>query len=237
MKAFSPTGSEIVATADLIPGNAWCEITGRNPDGSLEFNHMDETKVCWDGQHTTTDARGKSLFVAHDGTEWPEDSISLEGEALRPMPAPDAASPLTEPERQHLLMAVESSLRHARAAADGAWIPRWEALADRLKAHTPPAAPSWESIAETHRDAMRAEMTTDDGTQNEALARAADAVASAIKAYAALLPPGAAAPSVAPSGVTVWTLTTDGDNMGIGTEAFATEAKALAAAREAADWL
>lgn len=68
-----------------------------------------------------------------------------------------------------------------------------------FKAEAIPAAPSWESVAEVHRDAMRVDMTTDDGTHNEALARAADAVASAIKAYASLLSPGAVAPSVAPS--------------------------------------
>ncbi|UPT99359.1 hypothetical protein J4G48_0015450 [Bradyrhizobium barranii subsp. apii] len=147
MRAFSPTGQEIVATANLVPGNAWCTVLGRKPDGTLEIEYGDETKMCWDGQHVSKDERGRDLFVAADGTEWPEDCISLEGEALRPKPAADAApsvvpSPLTEQENQHLLMAVEASLRNARAVADGAWIPRWAALADRLKSAASPAAPS-----------------------------------------------------------------------------------------------
>ncbi|MGY4224361.1 hypothetical protein ACVMIH_001722 [Bradyrhizobium sp. USDA 4503] len=94
MQAFAPNGSEIVGTADLIPGNAWCEVLGRKPDGSLEFEYCDETKVCWDGQHTTKDERGKLLFVARDGTEWPEDSIHLEGEEPRALPSPASAPSL-----------------------------------------------------------------------------------------------------------------------------------------------
>jgi hypothetical protein len=54
MKAFSPTGSPIVGTADLIPGNALIQEFHKLPDGTLEIDWASETDVCWDGQFTKT---------------------------------------------------------------------------------------------------------------------------------------------------------------------------------------
>jgi hypothetical protein len=57
----------------------------------------------------------------------------------------------------------------------------------------------WEATAECHRDAMRADLTTADGSVQEELARAADGVAESLRQYAIALPAGAAAVPVVPS--------------------------------------
>ena len=79
MKAIAPNGSPIIGTADLVPGNAL--IAGcswfQDEDGNLAFEWKGETEMCWDGQYTRTDERGKTVYVAEDGTEWPEDQIKL----------------------------------------------------------------------------------------------------------------------------------------------------------------
>lgn len=50
MKAYSPTGSLIVATADLIPGYAEVAGVTRAEDGSLIFEYGGETGMDWNGQ-------------------------------------------------------------------------------------------------------------------------------------------------------------------------------------------
>lgn len=78
-KAFSPTGSPIVATSDLVPANAMIaeDSFSREADGSLAFEYDGTgSKMCWDGQYTQ-EIDGKALFVAEDGTEWREDELVL----------------------------------------------------------------------------------------------------------------------------------------------------------------
>ncbi len=48
----------------------------RNADGSFEIEWEGETKVCWDGQHTETDA-GLRIFLDEDANEWREDQLFL----------------------------------------------------------------------------------------------------------------------------------------------------------------
>ena len=45
----------------------------------------------------------------------------------------------------------------------------------------------WEEIAERHRDAMRATLETREASESETLARAADGIAAAVRAYDAAL--------------------------------------------------
>ncbi|MGR4927302.1 hypothetical protein ACIPUD_10895 [Bradyrhizobium sp. CAR08] len=119
---------------------------------------------------------------------------------------------------------------------------RWPEIAAALAdvPMLPPAAPSpgidWRSIAQDLAGALSSTMQQieqmqdmfgdEDGTIAQSLE---DAEAARARNHAA----GKIAPDApAPTTRKVWTLTTDGDNMGIGTEAFATEAEALAAARD-----
>lgn len=98
MKAFSPTGKLIIATCDTVCVNANIKIDDvhRNGDGTLDIDFAGESDVSWDSQRTLTDERGVSLYVADDGTEWPEDCLHLDGEEPRPMPAIPSVAPSAE---------------------------------------------------------------------------------------------------------------------------------------------
>lgn len=56
MRALSPTGSLIVAAADMVPGNALISENSfsRNKDGTLDHEWVGETTMCWDGAVTNT---------------------------------------------------------------------------------------------------------------------------------------------------------------------------------------
>jgi len=73
---YAPNGKLITAAKDWIPGNALIMGASRNADGSLEIEWEGETKICWDGQHTETDA-GLRIFLDEDGNEWREDQLFL----------------------------------------------------------------------------------------------------------------------------------------------------------------
>jgi len=83
MQARSPTGSPIVGTADMIPGNALISYFERLPDGTLGIEWVGETKVCWNGQQTkrTTDDYDPELVKALKGARimlyaWRKDRAS-----------------------------------------------------------------------------------------------------------------------------------------------------------------
>lgn len=78
MKLVSPTGADIVGTAELVPGVALLnnsDIT-RNSDGTYEFEWAGETKLDWDGQTTVT-RRVHRVFVDDNGEEFTENELQL----------------------------------------------------------------------------------------------------------------------------------------------------------------
>lgn len=76
MKAFAPTGVEIVGTLEMIPGTAIASDFARNPDGSISVEYDGGTDVDWDGQATVT-RNGKKVYVDDSGGEWTEDQLVL----------------------------------------------------------------------------------------------------------------------------------------------------------------
>lgn len=74
MKAYSPSGSLIVATADVIEANALIRSMERLPDGSVEIEWVGEAEVCWDSQRTKQQ-EGQDLYVDEDGQEWKESEL------------------------------------------------------------------------------------------------------------------------------------------------------------------
>lgn len=77
MKAFSPTGAEIIGTSDFVPANALITSGSfvRTAEG-LDFDWVGETVICWSGQ-TTNQRDRKDLFVDENGEEWTDDQITL----------------------------------------------------------------------------------------------------------------------------------------------------------------
>lgn len=75
MKLYAPNGSPIIGTADTILATPQALSFERLPDGSIEVEWSGETEVHWDSQTTNKDERGFDIFVAEDGTEWPEDQL------------------------------------------------------------------------------------------------------------------------------------------------------------------
>lgn len=73
----APNGKEIIATADMIPGNALIQSATRGADGKIEVEYAGETKVCWDGQYTETED-GETLYVDEDGQQWKESALTFE---------------------------------------------------------------------------------------------------------------------------------------------------------------
>ncbi len=72
----APNGKRIVASSDLVPGNAFIASATRNPDGTFEIEWEGETKMCWDGQYTETH-RGQRVFIDEDGNQWLEKKLAL----------------------------------------------------------------------------------------------------------------------------------------------------------------
>lgn len=82
MIAFAPNGSQILGTLERLSGRA--EVTAnsysKGEGGELLFDYDGGTEIFYDDQVTAEDERGKRLFLAEDGTEWPEDQIELREE-------------------------------------------------------------------------------------------------------------------------------------------------------------
>lgn len=73
---YAPNGKRIVASSDLVPGNALIAGATRSPDGTFEIAWDGETKMCWDGQYTETH-RGQRVFIDEDGSQWLEKKLTL----------------------------------------------------------------------------------------------------------------------------------------------------------------
>lgn len=78
MKAISPTGAEIIGTAEVI--EAVADISPgsftRNEKGELEFEYAGYTNLHWNSQKTRR-IHGERVFVDENSEEWPEDQIKL----------------------------------------------------------------------------------------------------------------------------------------------------------------
>src|SRR5260370_5016375 len=96
MNSMSSVGALSFGSADWVPGNAFIEERSwkRLPDGSLDFEWVGETVLCWDGQYTN-ERDGKDLYVDEDGEEWTADEIRLVEDDYDPevdrSAAPDSA--------------------------------------------------------------------------------------------------------------------------------------------------
>lgn len=73
---YAPNGKRIVASSDLVPGNALIAGATRNPDGTFEIEWDGETKMCWGGQYTEMHRRQR-VFIDEDGSQWLEKKLTL----------------------------------------------------------------------------------------------------------------------------------------------------------------
>lgn len=77
MKLIAPNGHDIVGTCEHIAAMAHIgEVTGRNADGTYEFDYAGESEIYWDTQ-TTDRFRGRRIFQDSEGNEWPENKLRL----------------------------------------------------------------------------------------------------------------------------------------------------------------
>ena len=76
MKAFSPTGKEIVGTLETLSGVAYADNYKRDEFGVLDFEYIGDTKVYWDEQKTV-ERKGERIFIDEEGEEWTEKEIVL----------------------------------------------------------------------------------------------------------------------------------------------------------------
>ncbi len=78
MKALSPSGAEIIGTADTIQATAivQADTFTRNDNGSLSFDYTGESDVDWNSQRPH-ERDGKPLFIDENGARWTADQITL----------------------------------------------------------------------------------------------------------------------------------------------------------------
>lgn len=82
MKAFAPNGSPIVGTLESIPAVAVIAPGSfkRRPGGGVAFEWAMETRAFADRRATVW--RGNQpIYLAEDGSEWPENQLVLKEEA------------------------------------------------------------------------------------------------------------------------------------------------------------
>ena len=63
---FSPSGSPIVGTKELLTGTAY--LLSISDEGVPEYEGS--TDVNWSEQKTARNDKGELIFVAEDGSEW-----------------------------------------------------------------------------------------------------------------------------------------------------------------------
>jgi hypothetical protein len=67
-KFFSPTGSEILGTYDMIPGRPEGNFVWKA--GAWVYEHESYIEMFWDGCAEQTDDDGETLYLDLDGNEW-----------------------------------------------------------------------------------------------------------------------------------------------------------------------
>lgn len=77
MKLIAPNGKRIVGTAESMLVTYGIDVLGRNPDGSINFEHNGENKEYDETAEQRTDENGESLFTDEDGVDWPESRLTL----------------------------------------------------------------------------------------------------------------------------------------------------------------
>lgn len=76
------TWTEMNGTADTVPGVAWASEVKR-VGSRLVTEFEGSTEMDWNGQTTLVDLRGKNLWVAEDGSYYPEDACVAVAESLQ----------------------------------------------------------------------------------------------------------------------------------------------------------
>jgi hypothetical protein len=79
-----------LGTHALIDERSWKRL----PDGSLDFEWVGQTVLCWDGQYTK-ERDGKDLYVDENGEEWTADEIRLVEDDYEPDAEPTATGGAT----------------------------------------------------------------------------------------------------------------------------------------------
>lgn len=79
---YSPTGSRIVATRDIVYADAAIsDGSAHNTaySGKFDFEYAGGSTINWDSQ-VTEELEGERLFVDEDGDVWSEDVLELKEE-------------------------------------------------------------------------------------------------------------------------------------------------------------
>lgn len=76
MKAFTPTGKEIVGALETVPGcaNIAPDSFRYEADGSIKFDYGGETRMYWEEQRAV-ETDGQPVYLDDDGEEWKEDEL------------------------------------------------------------------------------------------------------------------------------------------------------------------
>ena len=75
LKAYSPDGSAIVGTYELIPGMAQAEVT-RDDSGAVNVEYLGETEVYWNDQKTVRDSEtNQTIYVDENESTWRESEL------------------------------------------------------------------------------------------------------------------------------------------------------------------
>lgn len=176
---YAPNGKRIVGTADELLATAHVVAHGRNPDGSIAFECEGESKIHWDTQ-TQRIERGEPLWTDEDGRDWPQSSLSLEGEPLKPTPAAapaDSLHRLTDREASATIEALrylQRDMEQDDETTSELTLEEIDALCERLNFDGEPAHAAVDAL-EDLRDAIRGlkEFGGDGGTTAEEAAELA----------------------------------------------------------------
>lgn len=70
-------GKRVIGTNQSIPGTCYVNKGRRSPDGSLELDAEEDTKLCWDGELTSRGLDGQREFLTADFEIVPESEIAV----------------------------------------------------------------------------------------------------------------------------------------------------------------
>lgn len=84
---LAPDGTQVTGTYDLITGAAYLISPRRDEDGQLEWDHLGETQVFWNGQRQI-EHKGERVFISDDGGLYLESELRLSSEPPLPETEP-----------------------------------------------------------------------------------------------------------------------------------------------------
>ncbi len=73
MRAWSPTGSQIIGRLETVPCRTEIvadSFTKDEINGELQFDWEGGSEMFWDDSHPILNEKGHDLFLAEDGSEW-----------------------------------------------------------------------------------------------------------------------------------------------------------------------